>query len=236
MHAFLITGSEKEERQTRARALLTEREAEEVIELPAPKTKHFIKTIRELNHKLSLKSSDATKPRGVILEDAHLLTTEAANSFLKTLEEPPGNTIIILTAPNEDLVLPTIVSRCQTIEMGNGEREMGEEEKIKAGETLQKLLGAGVGERLQFVEGVGTRQQALEFCAGQIYAARKILLEAANSAKPKDREYADIYGRISLPQLTVLIERLNQTRRDLENNVNVKLTLGDLLLNYPSIL
>lgn len=239
MHAYLIISSTGEERRKRAHGLLAEYEAAEVVELPAPKAKHYIKDIRELNHRLSLKSSDNTKPRGVILEDAHLLTTEAANSFLKTLEEPPGNTIIILTAPNEDSVLPTIVSRCQTIEMGNGKWEVGKEEKIKAEKFLQNLLGAGIGEKLKFVETVSTRQQALEFCIGQIYTARKLLLDAAgstNSAKPtKDRGYTDTYGCISLKEIATLIDRIDQTRRDLEANVNVKLCLADLLLNYPSI-
>lgn len=69
-----------------------------------------IQLVRELRRQLSLKTTEGY--RLVIIEQAEKLTTEAANSFLKTLEEPPEKTIIILTASSQNL-LPTIVSRCQ---------------------------------------------------------------------------------------------------------------------------
>lgn len=222
MHAYLITGKTQKERLDRAKGVLEEYGAMETIELPTPKVKHYIKDIRYLNHRLSLKSQDSTKPRGVIIEDAHFLTLEAANSFLKTLEEPPGNTIIILTAPNGDLVLPTITSRCTNIELGTMNYELGEEEERKAEEILQKLLKVGVGERLKFMETIGTRREALEFCIGQTYAARKLMIRAAGSTG-------------SAKEIVGLITRIDQTRKDLEANVNVKLCLGDLLLNYPTL-
>jgi DNA polymerase-3 subunit delta' len=54
-----------------------------------------------------------------IIKDAHLMTPRAANGFLKTLEEPPGDTVIILLTVNSNLLLPTIVSRCQEIKFKN---------------------------------------------------------------------------------------------------------------------
>ena len=48
-----------------------------------------------------------------IIKDAHLMTPQAANTFLKTLEEPPEDAVIILLTVNSNLLLPTIVSRCQ---------------------------------------------------------------------------------------------------------------------------
>lgn len=234
MHAYLITGETQEKRFDKAKGVLEEYGVAEIIDLPTPKSKHFIKDIREINHKLSLKSGE--KPRGVIIQDAHLLTTEAANSFLKTLEEPPGDTIIILTAPNGDLVLETIASRCQTVELGNGKWEMGKEEVKRAEEIFEKLAKGGVGERLKFLEVTGTRQEALEFCIGQIYAVRKLLREQLvnPSTTSVEERYTDTYQCIAVNELTALIDRLDQTRKDLEANVNVKLSLGDLLLNHPS--
>lgn len=231
MHAYLITGKTREERLDRAKEVLEEYGAAEIINLPTPKSKHFIKDIREINHKLSLKSGE--KPRGVIIQDAHLLTTEAANSFLKTLEEPPGDTIIILTAPNQDLVLGTIASRCTNIELGiappeasrtyGGNYELGGEEKTKVEGILQKLFGAGVGERLKFAEGIKNREEGIRFCVEQIYATRKLLIQKINGESEA----------ILIREVTELLDRLDQTRRDLESNVNVKLAIGDLLLNYP---
>jgi DNA polymerase III subunit gamma/tau len=48
-----------------------------------------------------------------ILDEAHMLTREAWNAFLKTLEEPPANTVFILATTEPHKVMPTIVDRCQ---------------------------------------------------------------------------------------------------------------------------
>lgn len=53
--------------------------------------------------------------RAILIEDGHLLTIEAQNALLKTLEEPPKDTIVIMTAKNEQALLPTIRSRMQAI-------------------------------------------------------------------------------------------------------------------------
>ncbi len=50
-----------------------------------------------------------------IICGAEKMTVAAQNSFLKTLEEPPEYAVIILTTENKDALLPTIVSRCQTV-------------------------------------------------------------------------------------------------------------------------
>ncbi|NIO68668.1 MAG: DNA polymerase III subunit delta, partial [Anaerolineae bacterium] len=44
-------------------------------------------------------------------------TTEAANCLLKTLEEPPAQVILMLTASDIDQLLPTIISRCQVLNL-----------------------------------------------------------------------------------------------------------------------
>lgn len=51
--------------------------------------------------------------RVVIIPDAERLRSEAANAFLKTLEEPPGQALLLLTTSARDRLLPTIVSRCR---------------------------------------------------------------------------------------------------------------------------
>lgn len=58
-----------------------------------------------------------------IIKDAHEMTAQAANTFLKTLEEPPGDAVIILLTYNANLLLPTIVSRCQTVKFRNVDKE-----------------------------------------------------------------------------------------------------------------
>lgn len=70
--------------------------------------------IRDLIKKLSFAPYEA-KMRVVLLEDVHTMRQEAANSLLKTLEEPPENNLLILTADSAGNVLQTIISRCQTV-------------------------------------------------------------------------------------------------------------------------
>lgn len=53
--------------------------------------------------------------KAVLIDDAHDMTVQAANSLLKILEEPPANTLFILTAPNLFRILPTIRSRCRKL-------------------------------------------------------------------------------------------------------------------------
>jgi DNA polymerase III, gamma/tau subunits len=65
-----------------------------------------IDQIREAISFLSLKS---LKGKVLIIEKAENLNTESANALLKTLEEPPSNTLIILTTSNQNQLLPTIV-------------------------------------------------------------------------------------------------------------------------------
>jgi len=73
-----------------------------------------IEQIRDLNRAMGFKPV-AGAYRVVVIDRAELMTVEAANSFLKTLEEPfPGNIIILKVKEPLDL-LPTIVSRCQKI-------------------------------------------------------------------------------------------------------------------------
>jgi len=73
-----------------------------------------IDSIRMLEHKIILSPLEA-KYKIFIIEDAHNMNVNTQNAFLKTLEEPPENTILILTTSKPQNLLPTILSRCQKI-------------------------------------------------------------------------------------------------------------------------
>ena len=73
-----------------------------------------ISQVRELIRKLSLKPYSAPF-KSAIIDKAHLMTTDSQNCFLKMLEEPKGNTVLILLSENPDILLPTILSRVETI-------------------------------------------------------------------------------------------------------------------------
>jgi DNA polymerase-3 subunit delta' len=73
-----------------------------------------IEQVRELQRELSLRPYEAPR-KACIIESAERFNQAAGNSLLKTLEEPPGNAIIILLTENAGMLLPTIRSRCQLI-------------------------------------------------------------------------------------------------------------------------
>ena len=84
-----------------------------------------IEDIKNIQEKIFLKPLKSTN-KLIIIEDAHLLTPEAQNALLKVLEEPPAHTHIILATETKEALLPTILSRCQIIEL--------EEEQTKPSE------------------------------------------------------------------------------------------------------
>ncbi|MFQ5432444.1 MAG: DNA polymerase III subunit delta' [Nitrospinota bacterium] len=76
----------------------------------------FIKIaqMREMMSALSLKSYLGGR-KTALIDKAEKMNKEAANSFLKTLEEPPPGCVIILVSPSPSALLPTIVSRCRIV-------------------------------------------------------------------------------------------------------------------------
>lgn len=71
-----------------------------------------IKQIREVITKVSKKPFESGY-KVIVMEDADKMTQDAQDAFLKTLEEPPANTIFILLVQNHNSLLPTVLSRCQ---------------------------------------------------------------------------------------------------------------------------
>lgn len=101
--------------------------------------------IRELKNKLQLKSYSGKK-KIAIIDDAEKMNLTACNAFLKTLEEPPGDSLIILVTDSPQLLLPTIISRCQVFNFS----------KLKKEDSIQILssfnLEQGLIERLIQIE------------------------------------------------------------------------------------
>jgi len=111
-----------------------------------------IDQVRDLQHQLSLKPYAAKFKIGIILE-AQRMTTEAQNALLKTLEEPPAHSVLVLTAPSTKSLLPTTVSRCQIVRLPlEIDLDLESEEHQKSAEEFLELLGLGRGERLAWVE------------------------------------------------------------------------------------
>lgn len=124
-HAYLFTGPEKVGKKSAALewiSFLFDSKIREGNVHPDffyvkadPETNNIkIEQIRDLIWKLSLKPVLAPLKVAVI-DNAHLMTADSQNCLLKTLEEPNGRTLLILTVQNPRLLLPTVVSRCETV-------------------------------------------------------------------------------------------------------------------------
>ena len=86
------------------------------------RTEIGIDDIRGLHHLAHLPPYEGSH-KVFIIEDAEYMSTEAANSLLKILEEPPPQIIWLLLAVEEARLLPTIISRCQRLELRPVPRE-----------------------------------------------------------------------------------------------------------------
>ena len=83
----------------------------DVIEMDAASNRG-IEDIREIRDKVNFAPAEGRR-KVYIIDEAHMLTDQASNAFLKTLEEPPSHVIFILCTTEANRILPTIVSRCQ---------------------------------------------------------------------------------------------------------------------------
>ena len=143
----------------------------DIIELDAASNRG-VEEIREIRDKVHFQPAQS-KRKIYIIDEAHMLTREASNAFLKTLEEPPAHVIFILCTTEADRLLPTILSRCQRYD-------------------FRRLPGQTIYDRLAHItdqEAVAIQPDALRLVArsagGSMRDALNILEQLAVSA---DRE------------------------------------------------
>jgi DNA polymerase-3 subunit delta' len=172
-HAYLFAGDSLEELETLARTLAKtlncqnpvkikgaatdccdecsschkiENDTHADIHWARPESKSRIITVeqtRELMGKIQLKPAEAVH-KVAIIAGADRLNPQAANAFLKTLEEPPANSVLILLSTEPQRILETILSRCLRLNFfGEGKRELNPAET----EWLEKFGGLAASEQ-----------------------------------------------------------------------------------------
>jgi hypothetical protein len=90
----------------------------DLVMMDAESDEVSVVVMREVVGKLS-QSPLYAKRRVAVIANAELLSADAANTLLKTLEEPRGNAVMILTSSREDVLLPTVVSRLAVVRFGS---------------------------------------------------------------------------------------------------------------------
>ena len=172
----------------------------DIIELDAASNRG-VEEIREIRDKVHFQPAQ-NRRKVYIIDEAHMLTREASNAFLKTLEEPPDHVIFILCTTEADRILPTILSRCQRYD-------------------FRRLPGQTIYDRLAYVtdqEAIAIHPDALRMVArnagGSMRDALNILEQLAVSSD----------GEISLRDVE---ESLGLVRSDAYLALAQKLLAGD---------
>lgn len=171
----------------------------DLIEIDAASNRG-IDQIRELKEKIEFSPVEG-KYKIYIIDEVHMLTKEAFNALLKTLEEPPDHVIFILATTDVHKLPPTILSRCQRYDfkLGNGKEVRGmlegvaKDEKIKLSKEALDIL----------VENAhGSFRDALSLLdvvvSGQMY-----------SKKPSEVSESEVRQILGIPDTTMVYHLLD---------------------------
>lgn len=157
-----------------------------------------IEQIREIRRKSSYKSFEG-KGRVVIIVDCERMTTEAANSLLKILEEPPDKMYLIMTSDNASLLLPTIMSRCQVVK-------------------FDPLTVAEIEEALIRYNGVDTKKAGLtaRLAEGSYRRAVEMLDSDLQELQEQSLDFFRKSIQDQFAQILYVDEIINKSQRDLK--------------------
>lgn len=213
-----------------------------------------IADIQQLQQSLQLTQYSRQGHRVVVIDQAELLTTEAQNCLLKTLEEPAPGTSIILVATSIDRLLPTVQSRAQQVYFNPLPiKQLSEWLVGKHGQTgpeaakLAQLAEGLPGLALELLQDPDVRQQyadSAELARAVLQSNRFDRLVAANRLAG-DSQLAErfIQALIQLARQTIRTEQTDQKRRAAdwlialeryaryrEGNVTLKVAIEGLML------
>lgn len=181
-----------------------------------------IESLREGMRFFSLKSFRLEK-KVMIIKDAQTLTPAAANAFLKTLEEPPKNSFIAVSASKLEGLLPTIISRCRRIFLPSREEEADRNSRDSAISFLS-------GEDLRFSD----RKKFSSFLWALITVLREGLMSKTrpeNNQLPQSREREIILHPYSVSEIGSILKDILKIYGAVKSvNMNLALNLIRLKL------
>lgn len=179
----------------------------DVIEMDAASNRG-IDDIRDIRDKVAFATVEG-KYKVYILDEAHMLTKEASNAFLKVLEEPPGHVIFVLCTTEAHKVLPTIQSRCQRFEFRRPDagmvlkvlKHIAAAEEIEIDEAgLEAIARSSSG---AFRDAIGALDQLATYCDKKIAISdvlsmlgtveSELLFEAVDIAAANDARGAFLF-------------------------------------------
>jgi DNA polymerase-3 subunit gamma/tau len=144
----------------------------DVIEMDAASNRS-VDDVRDLRERVAYAPSGG-RWKVYILDEAHMLTKEAWNAFLKTLEEPPPNTVFVLATTESHKVMATIADRCQRFDFQRPSLEQISEvlNRVAAAESIEVDEGAAAmiarSASGSFRDALGTLDQLVAFGGGHV--------------------------------------------------------------------
>lgn len=195
----------------------------DVLEVDAASNRG-IEEIRDLREKIKLAPTSA-QYKVYIIDEAHMLTNEAFNALLKTLEEPPGHAVFILATTEPEKLPVTIISRCMKINF----------HKASISETVKCLNRVAAGEKLKVSEEIlGHIAQSAD---GSFRDATKILEQAILEDALTSEKLNSLLGRESLTaeKILILLSKkeakpvLEEVVKMVERGVNFRFLVEDIL-------
>lgn len=179
----------------------------DVLEIDAASNRG-IDDIRDLREKIKLAPASA-KFKVYIIDEVHMLTIEAFNALLKTLEEPPAHAVFILCTTEAEKLPATIISRCMRINFKRGSQK----------EVVDKLRKIAEGEKMKVEE--AALEEIAKSVTGSFRDALRVLEQASFSpSKIGKDEIKEILGQTVGLEPEKLLEAL--AKRD------VKSALGEI--------
>ena len=149
----------------------------DLIEIDAASNRG-IDDVRSLRERARFAPADA-KTKVYIVDEAHQLTAPAWDAFLKTLEEPPPNTVFVLATTAAHKVPPTIVSRCQRFDLGRIPQIEIAEHLARVAEREGFELEAGVADRVARLARGGMRDAIGMLEQVAVFAGSPVTLDSA---------------------------------------------------------
>jgi DNA polymerase III subunit gamma/tau len=151
----------------------------DVIEMDAA-SNNSVDDIRDLREKVAY-APVSGRHKVYILDEAHMLSSQAWNAFLKTLEEPPPRTIFVLATTEAQKVLPTVVDRCHRFDFGRPSVEqvatvltrVSEQERIAIDPGAVALIARHATG--SFRDALGTLEQLVTYAGEQTIQPADVL-------------------------------------------------------------
>lgn len=186
-----------------------------------------VEQIRDVQNFLSYKSYYGGY-KAVIIHNAERMSLEAQNCFLKNLEEPKGDTIILLISQKADMLLPTIFSRCQEIKFISAfKNEFSAQENV-ALQNLLKIVSADLAEKFIFAKQADLTGDNFKKILESLQKYFRNVLLVKIGAQKSEAQYQSHYTVEKLKKIIRLIETINFQAS--VTNASPKLALEILLM------